>query len=46
MPWEGPYKVGEVYDNNIIQLWTLNNEEMGRENVNKLKFSIFPNLAL
>lgn len=38
MPWEGPYKLGEVYNNNIIKLLILSNEKVDKVNVNKLKF--------
>ncbi len=38
MPWEGPYKVGKMYNNNIIQLFTLSNEKVDKINDNKLKF--------
>jgi hypothetical protein len=38
MPWEGPYKVEEVYNKNIIKLLILSNEKVEKINVNKLKF--------
>ncbi len=37
MPWEGPYKVGKMNNNNIIQLLTLSYEKVDKLNVNKLK---------
>ncbi len=45
MPWEGPYKVGEVYNNDIIKLLILSNEKVDKVNVKKLKFYITAELS-
>jgi hypothetical protein len=36
-PWEGPYKIHKIFNNNIVELTTMSNDEMGMENINKLK---------
>jgi hypothetical protein len=37
MPWEGLYKLGKVYTNNIVKLKSLDKDKLGTLNVNKLK---------
>jgi hypothetical protein len=36
-PWEGPYKIHKIFNNNIVELTTMGNDEMGMANINKLK---------
>lgn len=37
LPWEGPYKMQKKFNNNMVELSTLNNSDMERVNINKLK---------
>jgi hypothetical protein len=37
LPWKGPYKVHNFFNNNIMALITLGDDEVERVNVNKLK---------
>jgi len=42
IPWEGPYKIGKVYTNNIVQLESLRKDDLGTINVNIFFKMIFP----
>ncbi len=42
IPWEGPYKIGKVYTNNIVQLESLRKDDLGTINVNNNFLIIFP----
>ncbi len=35
--WKGPYKVQKVFNNNMVELSTLSNDDMEKININKLK---------
>ncbi len=37
LPWKGSYKTYKTFDNNVIELTTLNDDEVERVNINKLK---------
>jgi hypothetical protein len=37
LPWEGPYKVHRVYNNNIVEFSILSNSDAKKVNINKLK---------
>jgi hypothetical protein len=37
IPWDGPFKIGKVYNNNTISLHNFINDELGQVNINKLK---------
>jgi hypothetical protein len=37
LPWKGLYKVHKVFNNNIVKLTTLGDDEVERVNINKLK---------
>jgi len=37
LPWKGPYKIHKTFNNIIIELTTLGNDEVKRVNINKLK---------
>jgi hypothetical protein len=36
-PWIGPFRVKKVFDNNIVQLSTLSNEDVALLDINQLK---------
>jgi hypothetical protein len=37
LPWKGPYKVHNFFNNNIVKLAILGDDEVERININKLK---------
>jgi hypothetical protein len=37
LPWKGPYKVHNFFNNNIVELTTFSDDEVERVNINKLK---------
>jgi hypothetical protein len=37
LPWKGPYRVHNFFNNNIVELTTLGDDEVERVNINKLK---------
>jgi hypothetical protein len=37
LPWQGSYKVQKIFDNNIVELSTMGNDDVERVNINKLK---------
>jgi hypothetical protein len=37
LPWKGPYKVCKAFNNNIVKLTILGNDEVERVNINKSK---------
>ncbi len=37
LPWKGPYKVRKFFNNNIVELTSLGDDEVERVNINKLK---------
>jgi len=36
LPWKGPYKMHKVFNNNIVELTILGDDEVERVNINKL----------
>jgi len=37
LPWKGPYKVHKTFNNNIVELTSLGDDEVEKVNINKLK---------
>jgi hypothetical protein len=37
LPWNGPFKIQKMFDNNTMELSTISNEGVKRVNINKLK---------
>jgi hypothetical protein len=37
LPWKGPYKVHNFFNNNTVKLTTLGDDEVEKVNINKLK---------
>lgn len=37
LPWEGPFKLQKMLNNNIVELFTINNDDMEKININNLK---------
>jgi hypothetical protein len=37
LPWKGPFKIQKTFDNNMVELSTINNEGAKTININKLK---------
>ncbi len=37
LPWKVPFKIQKMFDNNMVQLSTINNERAKTININKLK---------
>jgi hypothetical protein len=37
LPWKGPFKIQKMFDNNTVELSTINNEGAKTLNINKLK---------
>jgi GTP cyclohydrolase FolE2 len=43
--WAGPYLIKKVYDNGTIDITTLEHQELGRVNMNKIKPYYEPKIA-